>query len=450
MNVTDTAGATFFKSYALKVGGPLPPWPGSASIRRSTRRGARRRRERPRLRGHRHQHAGVLWAVDSGNSLMLRLVWNGTLWVHDTANGWSAGKTLHFPGGGGLPNSEGITFTDAGSAGGVFVSSERNLDAGATSRVSVLRYDVSGAAASLTATQEWNLTPDLPPVGNNAGAEIGGVGPRHLPGRLRLRRQGTGLPYNPANYPNHGTGLFFVGLEANGIVYAYALDQTSSSFDRVATFASGFPTFAAMHFDADKNRLWTVCDDNCEGRSRIFEVNSNGSFLLSAEYRPPRRHARHQQRGLHAHAGQRVRRRQQAGLLGRRRQRRRPRAARRHDYVHAADRARRLVGSHHRQGRLQRRRLRRPRDRGAGREQRRRRRRTSSMGAPPGSSPRARSSGRRTRPGSPTPPRRATSSAARWLLATSTATASTTSRLARRARTTAPARCTSSWAARPA
>ena len=56
-------------------------------------------------------------------------------------------------------------------------------------------------------------------------------------------------PYDPADYPNHGTGLFFVGLEANGIVYAYALDQTSSSFTRVATFASGFPTFGALHWD---------------------------------------------------------------------------------------------------------------------------------------------------------------------------------------------------------
>ena len=98
-------------------------------------------------------------------------VWDGTQWVRDTANGWSAGKPLRFPGGAGLPDSEGVTLTDAGSAGGVFVSSERNLAASATSRVSVLRYDVSGAGTTLTATQEWNLTADLPAVGTNAGAE---------------------------------------------------------------------------------------------------------------------------------------------------------------------------------------------------------------------------------------------------------------------------------------
>ena len=97
----------------------------------------------------------------------------------------------------------------------------------------------------------------------------------------------TGQPYDPADYPNHGSGLFFVGLEANGIVYVYALDQTSSSFDRVASFASGFPTFAALHWDADENQLWVVCDNNCDGRSRLFEVNSNGVFAVVAEYARP-------------------------------------------------------------------------------------------------------------------------------------------------------------------
>ena len=99
--------------------------------------------------------------------------------------------------------------------------------------------------------------------------------------------QTTGQPYDPADYPGHGTGLFFVGLEANGIVYVYALHQTSSTFTRVATFASGFPTFGALHLDADENQLWVVCDNNCDGRSRVFEVNSAGSFAAVADYARP-------------------------------------------------------------------------------------------------------------------------------------------------------------------
>ena len=56
----------------------------------------------------------------------------------------------------------------------------------------------------------------------------------------------------------------------------------------MATFASGFPTFGALHWDADKNQLWVVCDNNCDGRSRVFEVNSNGSFALVADTPAPR------------------------------------------------------------------------------------------------------------------------------------------------------------------
>ena len=217
----------------------------------------------------------------------MRLVWNGTQWVRDTTNGWSAGKTLRFPGGTGLPDSEGVTLTDAGSAGGVFVSSERNLSAAKISRISVLRYDVSGAAASLTATREWNLTADLPVVGANAGAEsVEWVPDTYLVGSGFIDET-TNQPYDPADYPGHGTGLFFVGLEANGTVYVYALDQTSGSFTRVATFASGFPTFGALHLDPDENQLWVVCDNNCDGRSRVFQVNSSGNFAAVAEYARP-------------------------------------------------------------------------------------------------------------------------------------------------------------------
>ncbi len=51
----------------------------------------------------------------------------------------------------------------------------------------------------------------------------------------------TGAAYKPADYPNHGDGLFFVGVEGNGSVYAYALDQNGTDFTKVATIASGFP-----------------------------------------------------------------------------------------------------------------------------------------------------------------------------------------------------------------
>jgi hypothetical protein len=229
---------------------------------------------------------GVMWTVDNGNSRMDRLVFNGAAWVKDTTNGWSAGKTLRFTDGLGRPDSEGVTMTDAGEAGGVFVSSESNLDVVA-SRNSILRYDVSGAGTTLTATQEWNLTADLPVVGRNSGAEsVEWVPDAYLTGAGFID-QNTGLPYDPTDYPNHGSGLFFVGIEANGNLYAYALDQTSSGFTRIATFASGFATFGALHWDQNERQLWVVCDNNCNGRSRVFEVDGAGAFALVAEYERP-------------------------------------------------------------------------------------------------------------------------------------------------------------------
>ena len=203
VNVTDTPGATLTQPYTLTVNATPLPWPGSASITMVDQAGVLG----TGLSGLEYEGTGtrtpgVLWAVNSSSSALQRLLWNGTLWVRDTANGWSAGKTLHFTNGAGLPDSEGVTLTDAGAAGGVFVSSERDLSAGATSRISVLRYDVSGATASLTATREWNLTADLPPVAADAGAEsVAWIPDSYLVGNGFVDVN-TGQRYNPATYPN--------------------------------------------------------------------------------------------------------------------------------------------------------------------------------------------------------------------------------------------------------
>ena len=84
----------------------------------------------------------------------------------------------------------------------------------------------------------------------------------------------------------------------------------------MAIFDSGFPTFGALHWESATNQLWVVCDNNYQGRSRLFEVDSQGSFVAVADYERPTGMAQPQQRGLHHPAGRRVRRRQQAGLLG--------------------------------------------------------------------------------------------------------------------------------------
>jgi hypothetical protein len=222
---------------------------------------------------------GVVWAVRNKPSTLFRLVWNGTTWAPDTANGWGAGKQLLYPDGGGVPDAEGVT--PAGDANALYVSTERNDVAAGNvddiSRPSVLRFDVSSPAATLTATREWALASDLPGLAANKGLEAVAWVPDAVLVAKGFWDEATGADYAPATYPGHGSGLFFVGVEASGQVIAYALDQATGAFTRVATIASGFPTIMDLHFEAETSRLWAVCDDTCDGRSAWLEIAQSGA-----------------------------------------------------------------------------------------------------------------------------------------------------------------------------
>jgi len=222
---------------------------------------------------------GVLWAARNGPGTLYRLVWNGTTWGSDPANGWGSGRTVRYPNGTGNPDAEGVTFAGSASAG-LYVATERNNDVSGTSRNSILRFNPAGTGA-LVATHEWNLTSDLPAVGSNTGLEaIAWVPDSYLVAR-GFHDEARNAPYNPTLYPDHGAGLFLVGVEANGRVYAYALNHVAGTFVRVASFASGFAGVMGLEFDRELNQLWVVCDDGCSGRSAIFEIDTRtGSATL--------------------------------------------------------------------------------------------------------------------------------------------------------------------------
>ena len=155
------------------------------------------------------------------------------------------------------------------------------------SRNSILRFDPNTAGTSLTATNEWNLTADLPVVGPNLGMEaITWVPDTELVSEGFVD-QVTGTAYNPATYANHGDGLFFIGLEANGTVYAYALDLVGGGFTKVATISSGFTGVMDLQYDRDLENLWAVCDDGCQGRSTVLGVNASGAYTPGAIYDRP-------------------------------------------------------------------------------------------------------------------------------------------------------------------
>jgi hypothetical protein len=234
---------------------------------------------------------GVLWAIKNGPSTLYRLIWNGAIWTPDTTNGWGAGKALHYPDGTGDPDSEGVTFTAAGPNAGVYVSTERNNSDSGVSRPEVLRFDPTQSGTSLNATGEWNLTADLPAVAPNSGLEAVTWIPDSYLTANGFTDQSTGAAYNPASYPGHGDGLFFVGLEANGSIYAYALNQTTGVYTRVATISSGMPGVMDLQFDPETQSLWADCDDTCNGQTETFVLASSSgeqrAFVVADAYARP-------------------------------------------------------------------------------------------------------------------------------------------------------------------
>ena len=233
----------------------------------------------------------VLWGIRNNPSTLYRLKSGGMLWTPDTQNGWSAGKSLHYPNGTGSPDAEGVTRPDW-ALPSVYVATERDNDAGTVSRPSVLRFVPAGAGTSFDATDEWNLATDLPAVGANEGLE----GITWLPDTLltgkgfydeRLQKV-----YSPADYANHGNGLFLVGLEANGGLYIYAL-YPGGGFQRVATIAPPQTRVNDVSLDRETGYLWSFCGATCANKSDVFEIDTRagsatlGRFIPRATFQAP-------------------------------------------------------------------------------------------------------------------------------------------------------------------
>jgi hypothetical protein len=237
--------------------------------------------------------AVVLWAVRNAPSRLYRIVAEGESWRADTAAGWADGRRLRYPNGSGSPDAEGVTLTAGGAGAGVYVASERDNNRGAVSRNSVLRFEVRSGRGSLTATHEWQLNALLPAVLPNQGIEAITWIPD---GDLRaagFRDASRGAPYDPAHYPDHGDGLFVVGLEANGALYVLALDHRTQRASLLSTVETGMASVMALEYDPATRELWAGCDESCGGGLRVLSVDtltgspSAGTFVRRRAYAPP-------------------------------------------------------------------------------------------------------------------------------------------------------------------
>lgn len=229
----------------------------------------------------------TLWALQNEPSKLHRLTWDGTSFVRVTTDAWVTGKSLRYPDGTGDPDSEGMTLTD-GSKPEVYVVAERDNGRKTVPRQSILRFELTGTKGVFIATHEWDLTADLPTFESNSGLEgITWVPDSYLVSKGFIDDSKGGL-YDPATYPNHGTGLFLVGIDATGVIFAYVLDHLSNTFTRVATWKSGQSHSVDLFFDRDTGTLWSLCDSACSDRSALFDVETDtaserfGHFVLRA------------------------------------------------------------------------------------------------------------------------------------------------------------------------
>ncbi|GGU66027.1 hypothetical protein GCM10010178_67430 [Lentzea flava] len=217
------------------------------------------------LSGLSFENAGVVWAVKNGPAALYRLVPNGSAWKVDQK------RTLRFADGHGEPDTEAVVSTPDG----LFVAIERDNDDGDVSRPMILKYGTGSNAIG-----EWDLG-GMPEVDPNDGPEAISWVPDSF-----LTRNGftddSGRVYNPADYPGHGSGLFFVGLEATGEVYVYALQGEEAEL--LSTFASGQAQVMDLEFNGGK--LWAACDNHCGGRTTTLGI-SGGKFRVTATYNRP-------------------------------------------------------------------------------------------------------------------------------------------------------------------
>ena len=263
-----------------------------------------------------------MWAIQNGSSgvsganqgdpgSLYKLVQDsGGKW--GPAAGWEEGVPVRYLNNTtGEPDSEGVTAVN----GRVYVASERDNTNNTVSKISVLEVDPSKVVAQngdadgdLNATHEWDLGSDLGP---NPGVnhEKTGLDPNN-PGDANLgieavafvpdayltgagfRDEHTRAAYDPANYPDHvDGGVFFVGLEKTGKLYGYVFNS-DNSFTRIATVNTGFQTIQDLLWDPSQDALWATCDNGCQGRSSILQIDTNadahqGTFQIQTVYSRP-------------------------------------------------------------------------------------------------------------------------------------------------------------------
>ena len=214
---------------------------------------------------------GTAYVVNNGS---------GTLYVlgFDRATGtYSLERSfvLKYPDGSGLPDAEGVT---VGPDGAVYVATERDNDAGGTSRPSILRFTLPADrdSGTLSATDEHSLAELVGQVGANGGLEA--------------------IEYLPEAWG----GTFAVGVEGTGKVHFVHLGA-GGAVTELQAYTSPFQGVMALDYDEVDGTLRVLCDEVCEGRSIEMTFNETGFVTDGTLYARPAGMANIANEGFAAH-----------------------------------------------------------------------------------------------------------------------------------------------------
>ncbi len=218
----------------------------------------------------------ILWAVDNDHGT----IWKMTLDKNGfptMAEKWSNGKRINFQKDGKRadvagPDSEGITVDGNHN---IYLAVERdNAQKGVNYNV-VVKVNADALESDdpiLVADQEWNLTSLLPAVNANMGIEgIEWIANSELEGKIIDIN--TGKAYKSSDYANATAGgLFFVCLEDNGHVYAFALNGDGSA-TLIADIDAGMGGAMALDYNVETHTLWVAGDDGYDGHLATIQFN---------------------------------------------------------------------------------------------------------------------------------------------------------------------------------
>lgn len=170
------------------------------------------------------------------------------------------------------PDSEGITVD---SKGRVYLAVERDNGEKNINKNMILQVaDPFKDKKEMEADKEWNITNLLPDVGANLGIEtIEWVSFDNLNGLLYDQKNNKALDKN--DYPNaYANGIFFVGLEANGHVYALVLEEDGKA-EVISEIETGLGGVMSMDFDLANNVLWANADNDYNNIHNIIQFNGS-------------------------------------------------------------------------------------------------------------------------------------------------------------------------------